>query len=130
MLSRAGVMPTILLVEDEPLMRQVMRESLELDGYRVLEAADGQEALDVISRSRDGVDVIVTDIVMPKMTGAELMRQVRERHPGMPVVLISGWPISTRESIDARTLFLKKPVTYGQLVRAVHRSLARATPSA
>ena len=114
---------TILLVEDEPLMRQVMRESLELGGYRVLEAANGQEALDALSRWGQPIDVLVTDIVMPVMGGAELIRQVRRRQPGMPVVLISGWPISTRDAIDDRTLFLKKPVTFGQLAKAVHRSL-------
>jgi len=123
-------MTTILLVEDEPLLRSVIRESLELGGYRVLEAANGQEALDALSRWRGPVDVLVTDIVMPVMGGAELIRQVRQRQPGMPVVLISGWPITNRDSIDARTLFLQKPVTYGQLAKAVHRSLTvSAAPS-
>jgi CheY-like chemotaxis protein len=123
-------MRTILLVEDEQLMRQVMRESLELGGYRVLEAANGQEALEALSRSREPVDVLVTDLVMPVMGGTELMRQVRRRQPGVPVVLVSGWPISNRESIDDRTRFLQKPVTYGQLARAVHRSLSAVTRSA
>jgi CheY-like chemotaxis protein len=116
-------MATILLVEDEQALRQLLRESLELDGYRVLEAANGEEALDTLSRWMGPVDVIVTDVVMPRMGGAELMRQVRQRLPDMPVVLLSGWPISNRDAIDGRTLFLKKPVTYGQLIRAVHRSL-------
>jgi DNA-binding NtrC family response regulator len=129
LLSTSGVTRTILLVEDEQAMRQVMRQSLELDGYRVLEAANGQEAIEALSRSPVYVDLVVTDVVMPVMGGAELIRQVRARQPGMPVVLISGWPISTRESIDARTLFLQKPVTYGQLARAVHRSLAHPARS-
>jgi two-component system, cell cycle sensor histidine kinase and response regulator CckA len=123
-------MATILLVEDEQLMRDVIRESLELEGHRVLEAPNGQAALDVLSRWLGPVDVLVTDVVMPVMGGAELMRQVRQRQPGLPVVLISGWPITNRASIDAQTLFLQKPVTYGQLSRAVHRSLARPTRSA
>src|SRR5687767_14685041 len=122
-------MTTIHLVEDDPLLRQVLRESLELDGYRVLDAANGKEALDAVSQWRGTIDVLITDIVMPVMSGAELIRRVRERQPGMPVVLISGWPISNRDSIDARTLFLKKPVTYGQLAKAVHRSLGRPTRS-
>jgi two-component system, cell cycle sensor histidine kinase and response regulator CckA len=119
--------PTILLVEDEHLMRHVMRESLELDGYRVLEAANGREALEVLSRWQRPVDVVVTDIMMPVMTGAELIRQVRQRQPGLPVVLVSGWPISNRDTIDAHTLFLRKPVTYGQLAKAVQRSLNSAS---
>ena len=123
-------MATILLVEDEQPLRQVIRESLELDGYRVLEAAHGQEALEVASRCRTSIDVVITDIVMPVMGGAELIRQIRQRQPGMPVVLISGWPVSNRDSIDGRTLFLQKPVTYGRLVTAVHRSLKVQTPPA
>ena len=105
-------------------MRDVIRESFELEGHRVLEAPNGQAALEVLSHWLGPVDVLVTDVVMPVMGGAELMRRVRERQPGLPVVLISGWPITNRASIDERTLFLKKPVTYGQLSRAVHRSLA------
>jgi two-component system cell cycle sensor histidine kinase/response regulator CckA len=116
-------MATILLVEDEQLLRQVFRESLELGGYRVIDAANGQEALEILSRCNTFIDVVITDIVMPVMGGAELIRQIRRRQPGVPVVLVSGWPISNRDSIDARTLFLQKPVTYGQLARAVHRSL-------
>ena len=87
-------------------------------------------ALDVLSRWLGPVDVLVTDVVMPVMGGAELMRQVRHRQPGLPVVLISGWPITNRASIDELTLFLQKPVTYGQLSRAVHRSLTRPMRSA
>jgi CheY-like chemotaxis protein len=127
---RPGVKATILLVEDEELLRTVIRESLELDGYVVLEAANGQQALETLARAERRIDLIVTDVVMPVMGGAELIRQVRGQRPGIPVVLISGWPISSREALDARTLFLKKPVVYGQLARAVRRSLTPATRSA
>jgi CheY-like chemotaxis protein len=130
LLCFGDVMVTILLVDDEQALRQLLRESLELDGYRVLEAASGQEALAVAAESRSAIDVVITDVVMPGMTGAELIRQIRQRQPGMPVVLISGWPICNRDSIDSRTLFLKKPVTYGQLARAVHRSLRPPTSHA
>jgi two-component system, cell cycle sensor histidine kinase and response regulator CckA len=130
LLSDSDIMATILLVDDEQALRKLIRESLELDGYRVLEAANGQEALETAAQSRSSIDVVITDVVMPGMSGAELIRQMRERQPGMPVVLISGWPISTRDAIDSRTLFLQKPVTYGQLARAVHRSLRAPTSHA
>jgi len=122
-------MPTILVVEDEQPLRQLFRTSLELGGYRVIEAANGAEALEAVSRDSVSIDVLITDIVMPVMGGAELIRQLRERQPGMRVVLVSGWPISNRDSIDAQTLFLQKPVTFGQLARAVHRSLGASHPA-
>ena len=130
MLSYSDIMATILLVDDEQPLRQLIRQSLELGGHRILEAANGQEALVAASESTCSIDVVITDVVMPGMSGAELIRQLRERQPGIPVVLISGWPISSRDAIDSRTLFLQKPVTYGQLVKAVHRSLRAPTSHA
>lgn len=82
---------TVLLAEDEDLLRLVMRETLESNGYAVLEAADGEQALEVAARHNGTIDVLLTDIVMSRMGGRELAQRVRESHPHASVVFMSGY---------------------------------------
>ena len=81
-------MKTILLVEDEILLREGVQETLEVHGYSVIGAADGVEALDWLSQTE--VSLIITDLVMPNMNGAEFIEKVREKHPNLPIILASG----------------------------------------
>src|SRR5665213_1855265 len=80
---------TILVVEDEPLVRMVVVETLRDAGYDVLEAGDGVEALDVLRKST--VDLMMTDIQMPRMNGYQLVEAAMTRWPGMKILLVTGY---------------------------------------
>jgi CheY-like chemotaxis protein len=111
--------PVILLAEDEVQIRRVFRLVLERDGYRVLAAADGQEAL-TMSRAFSGViDLLLTDIEMPGMSGLALWECIRRERPETKVLLMSG-----RASVRGLP-FVRKPMTPASLKAAV-RELVRA----
>ena len=89
---------TVLVAEDEAIVRDLVQQTLERAGYRVLVAADGDEALRVGAASADPVDLLVTDMVMPGMNGGELAQRVLEASPSTPVVFMSGY---TTEAVPA-----------------------------
>ena len=110
---------TVLLVEDESAVREATKRMLRKFGFTVIEAKHGQDALAVWEKQGDAVDVVLTDVVMPSMGGAELARALRERRPTLRVVFMSGYTQGTLElsSMDeAATRFLPKPFTADQLV--------------
>ncbi|MGH7415203.1 MAG: response regulator, partial [Candidatus Rokuibacteriota bacterium] len=117
---------TILLVEDEEDVRALAREVLERQGYTVLEAGDGAEALGVCETAGDRIDVILTDVVMPRMGGRELVDRVRATKPAMPVLYMSGY---TEDAIlrhgvrDASMLLLGKPFTPAELIGKIREVL-------
>jgi len=82
---------TILLVDDQQHVRETYREVLESLGYDVLEACDGVEALDVFARNAELIAAVLSDVVMPRMQGVELAYHIKRDHPGMPVILMSGY---------------------------------------
>jgi CheY-like chemotaxis protein len=102
---------TILLVEDEPAVRQVAARMLTLAGYRVLEASDGVEALEVFDSAAADIALVVTDVVMPRLGGAELARRLRERSPRLRVLFTSGYTEDAMvvERLDRGQAFLQKP---------------------
>jgi len=104
---------TVLLVEDEAAVRSVAREALEGHGYRVIEARDGVEALEAARRATGALDMLVTDMVMPKMGGRELARRLLAERPGLRVLYVSGYTdddtVCRGEAADAT--FLQKPFT-------------------
>ena len=105
---------TILIVEDEPLIRSLLCKFLERDGYDTLEAADGHEALDLCRNNPGRIDLIITDIIMPKMNGKELAEKLRSRNPGLKVLYISGYNdhiVGGRDVTGGGTHFLQKPFT-------------------
>ena len=87
--KREGV--TIMLAEDDPIMRKLTRKMLVDHGYKVLEAIDGKAALDVIARSSERIDLTLTDVVMKEMNGPELVLHLMDSHPEMKVVYMSGY---------------------------------------
>ena len=91
----AGGNEVVLLAEDQPSIRSVLREYLELKGYKILEAGDGIEAVEIADRRPDRIDVLVTDVIMPHMRGLEVATRVAERHPGVCVVFMSGYSEET-----------------------------------
>jgi len=116
---------TVLVVEDEPVVRDMTTQLLERAGYRVLAVVGGAEALE--ETATEPVDVLVTDVIMPAMSGIELAGQMMDRYPRMGVVLLSGYTAETLdlERITARgAMFVPKPVTSNQLLQAVQRAMA------
>ena len=117
---------TVLLVEDEPMLRELTRASLESRGFAVLAAARGAEALDLADRHGGPLDLLLADVVMPEMSGAELAERVRARLPALPILLVSGHS----EAVAAGRLppgvhFLAKPFRQDELVREIRRVLDR-----
>ncbi|WP_285746585.1 substrate-binding domain-containing protein [Lentzea sp. NBRC 105346] len=114
---------TVLLVEDEASVRTATRLFLEHYGYRVIEAANGAEALAVA----EDVDAVVTDVVMPEMGGRELAERLQELRPGIPVLYVSGYTNSAevREHLSSPSVaLLQKPFTAAVLARKVRELLA------
>ncbi|MBN9519923.1 PAS domain-containing protein [bacterium] len=117
---------SVLLVEDEDALRRLARNTLEMNGYAVADAPDGEAALDLLG-PHTPLDVVVTDMVMPGMDGRELAGRVRALRPGVGVVLTSGYvPDAERLEGIPGSVFLAKPYTPAELVRAVARAVARA----
>jgi signal transduction histidine kinase/CheY-like chemotaxis protein len=113
---------TILLVEDEPALRALTAESLKKLGYMVLSAGDGIEALAAVEQHSGGIDVVVTDIVMPRMGGPELVERLRQKQDGFGVIFMSGYSESAARE-NASTMreasLLNKPFSWELLARKV-----------
>lgn len=114
---------TILLVEDDSQVRAVARHSLERSGYAVLEARNGLHALKLVD-THDDIDLIVTDVVMPKMGGPELAATVRRIQPDLPVLYVSG--CTTADELDDTAVLLAKPYAETELLDVVRRLLDQA----
>lgn len=115
---------TVLLVEDEEAVRHLARRILVAQGYRVLEAANGEEAVQLWPQVSAEVDVVVTDVVMPRMGGQALVDRLRADRPDLAVVFCSGYSDNLLMPItpdDPRTAFLAKPFTSNGLVERVAR---------
>lgn len=109
---------TILVVEDEELVRSMARRTLEREGYRVFEAANGIEGLAAALRLGEELDLLLTDIVMPEMGGRELASKLREARPEVSILFMSGYTHERDEHQDSGELvshFLHKPFTLREL---------------
>jgi len=120
----------ILVVDDEPDIRRVVRILLEKAGYDVLEAEDGQAAIEVINtgENRLMVDAVLCDMRMPKINGVEAMAYFREHYPHVPVVVLTGFPDTEMAISSMRNGvvdYLVKPVDGEQLRSAVSRAMAQ-----
>jgi len=115
----------VLVVDDEQSLRKVLAATLSREGYQVEVAEDGEEALIVLER--DGADVIVTDLVMPKMDGLSLLRRVVQKHPDVPVIVVTahGKIDSAVEAMKAGAFdFVTKPFENAEL-KAIIAKAAR-----
>jgi two-component system cell cycle sensor histidine kinase/response regulator CckA len=122
---------TILLVEDEEAVRSFAARALKLRGYQVLEAAGGEEALDVVRRHAGGIHLLITDVVMPNMDGPTLVRAVRRLRPEIAVIFMSGYAEEAfrRNEENAAVLhFLPKPFGLKQLAAKV-KDVLSTTPA-
>jgi two-component system, cell cycle sensor histidine kinase and response regulator CckA len=113
---------TVLLVEDEDPVRLFSARALRNKGYRVIEAKSGEAALELITEGKERIDLLVTDVVMPKMDGPALIRRVRQSHPHLKVIFISGYTEDSfrkRLDADSEIHFLPKPFSLKQLAGKV-----------
>jgi signal transduction histidine kinase/ActR/RegA family two-component response regulator/HAMP domain-containing protein len=117
---------TILVVEDNEATRASVSEILASLGYRVLQASEGKEAMQVFAREAGKIDLILSDLVMPGMGGSELVRQLKTTAPEQRILLMTGYPLgSTRELLESGTVhWLQKPLTGTKLARAVREALS------
>ena len=114
---------TILLVEDEPAVRGLFAQALMRAGYRVLEARNGQEAMKVFDQHGESIDMLLTDMRMPYMGGAELAQQLRARRKTLKLICVSGYPGGTDD--DTASDFLAKPFSRDDLLAKVREVLDR-----
>jgi two-component system, cell cycle sensor histidine kinase and response regulator CckA len=114
---------TILLVEDEPAVRQLFAQALTRAGYRVYEARNGQEALKVFEQHAESVDLLLTDMRMPFMGGAELAEQLRARRQTLKLLCVSGYSGGVESKLA--TDFLAKPFSRDELLKKVREVLDR-----
>ena len=122
----------ILVVDDEEAIRVVVSRMLQAEGYEVLRARDGMEALRELQEVGGAVDLVITDVVMPGMGGHVLGRELERRYPGLPLVWISGHPRDVefpREIPGHQYPFLMKPVSPGALLETVSRALQGVSKS-
>jgi len=126
-LDHSGIHETILLADDDEIIRDVSHQILQMCGYNVLEAADGVEALSIFRENQDCISLLLTDMSMPKMSGRELARQVCSIRPDAKVLYMSGYlddAVIRQGSAGDRTYFLQKPFSIEDLSKMVRDILA------
>ena len=117
---------TVLLVEDEPMVRSVAERALTRHGYKVITADNGEEALEVLARADEEIALLISDVVMPVMDGPTMVREARRMLPKLKILFMSGYAEEQlRNSIDIDDVsFLPKPFSVQELAEAARRVLA------
>jgi two-component system, cell cycle sensor histidine kinase and response regulator CckA len=119
--------PTVLVAEDDPQVLELVTRVLREGGYDTIVARDGQEAWGIFHRADHSIDLVIADVVMPHLTGTELVARVAARRPELPLILMSGY---TSEDLGRRGLvrshghLLTKPFTHEQLLSLVRRLIS------
>jgi signal transduction histidine kinase len=119
---------TVLVTEDEPAVRQITARILRRNGYSVMEAASGAEALTLAADHH--FDMLLTDLVMPQVSGAELAQRIHQMHPGVPVLFMSGYSqdvLGPRGALDSDAPLIQKPFAAQELLKTVHGLLRCAS---
>ena len=121
----------ILLVEDEPSVRRHLQRALEGEGYRVRAVADAAHALALAERPGEGIDLLVTDVVMPGMSGPALAARLAAQRPGLRILYVSGYVedvLAPRGVVASGAAFLEKPFT-PEVLAAKVREVLKAPPA-
>lgn len=129
-MARAGKNKTVLVVDDEEPIRALMARTLGKVGYQVYQAQDGEEAVSVWMNSTEPIDLVITDVSMPRCTGIQLTSRLWAVQPDLPILLISGYPRDDSESslADGNIEFLAKPFRLDELLNNVGELLTRHEP--
>jgi CheY-like chemotaxis protein len=120
---------TILVAEDEAMLRELAHEFLATAGYTVLEASNGEEAMEVSERYEGPLHLLMTDAIMPRMSGRELSGRLRAQRPDIKVLLVSGYTDDTvlqNGLLESGTAFLQKPFTRESLLRKAREVLSHS----
>jgi len=128
--SAAGGSETVLVVDDTPAVRGLIAVVLRNGGYRVLEAEDGNQALEVCRQNDGQVGLVLTDMVMPQMSGAVLVEKLREINPAVKVLYMSGYAgdtVARHGYLDAGVPFIQKPFSSASLLAKVREALDYST---
>ena len=125
--TEKGGCETVLLVEDEESVRELVRVTLTARGYKVLEAENGENGLRVADESKEPIDLLVTDVVMPGMGGRELAKRLQALRPGISVLYLSGYTedavVTQQGALGPGAVFLQKPFTLQSLAKKVREVL-------
>jgi PAS domain S-box-containing protein len=122
----ADGMETLLVAEDEEVVKVFLKRSLERAGYKVIAASDGEEAVELFRKHRDEISLVLSDVVMPKKNGSEILEEIRRTKPGMKVLFISGYTADIMHGkgvLDKDVEFLAKPFLKADLLRKVRETL-------
>jgi len=130
MFSGQSMLGGVLVIDDEPDVRRVIRLTLEKAGYYIVEAEDGEQAIQVINEGEHPMvlDVILTDIRMPRINGLEAMTYFQREYPNVPLIVLTGYPdlaMAIRLLNCGITDYLVKPVEHEKLLSAVADALAQ-----
>jgi two-component system cell cycle sensor histidine kinase/response regulator CckA len=129
---RSSAKCTILIVDDEPMVREFAHRLLESDGYGVLEASSGQEALDVLRNRAAEIDGVLLDLSMPGMDGTDLLSSLRAFAPTLPVIVHSGYPVdATSDNLSEWHVagVLQKPYRAARLSEMMRSVFGEHKPS-
>lgn len=120
----------ILVVDDDAAIRRIAERALSSSGFEVLQARDGAAAVEMLERTPAGVQLVITDLRMPRMSGVELIRVLRERWPATPVVVMTGYSderLIASQLLGSSLQVVEKPFTLGELDAAVRTALGVAS---
>jgi CheY-like chemotaxis protein len=129
--SRRNRPRTILVVDDEDLVRELVARTLREAGYRVLEASHGAAAIGLLEPQSNAVDLVICDLVMPVLGGKEVAEWIRHHSPAVPLLFISGYPrayLETHHLYDPGVPMLRKPFLPSRLLEAVEEQVASHPP--
>jgi CheY-like chemotaxis protein len=120
---------TILIVDDEDIVRRGAQMMLTRQGYRTVLASDGEEAIQRLVESTDGIDAVLLDLSMPGMPGAEVLQRVKQQWPNLPVVLCSGYLSDETPRIDGPDAIIPKPYSFRKLITTIADVTSSPGPS-
>ena len=125
--ERDGAAPTVLVVEDASQVREVVRRILQGGGFEVVTVENPRDALTILSEN-PSIDLLLTDLVMPQMSGRQLAEQARALHPGLAVLFMSGYPqgLLDGDEVDENPPHLEKPFHAEELLRRVSEVMRSA----
>jgi PAS domain S-box-containing protein len=115
---------TVLIAEDQPSLRSLVAETMRAEGYQVLEASNGEEAVEMANRHRGPIDFLLTDVIMPKLRGPEVAARLRARYPELKVIFMSGYAESALVEdgvLEKNTVLLQKPFSLKKVLEAVQQ---------
>ena len=117
--------PTILVVDDDPMLRNVVHQVLCRGGYKVIVGGGGPDALRIADQCSESIQLLLTDVEMPRMSGVELATRMRQDRPALKVLFMSG---SGKSAVGGQP-FIAKPFTRAQLLSAIERVLVQFQPN-